>query len=670
MAGQAADRRPDEQLEGDEPADRVARQAEQSTGAPSRGATAERERLARLDGDPPQVDPADGLERPLDDVVRTDRHAAGHDHRVGLGEAPGGAGSSTSSRSSRAIPRSIDRRAGGGRRAPGGPARWRRGSRPARAARPAARTSSPVARTATRGRRWTATASRPGAGRERDRGRGHRRPRRRAPSLPSRRSSPRRRIAFPASTAHVDRAGRRAADRSRRVRADRPARPSASSGVVCSTGTTASAPAAAGRRSRSGSRCPARPGASATPAGRDLADRPASRTGASSVARRDVGRPDRVAVHRAVVPRREVGRGDDRDSARTWPSASSGACVSAGSGSADRAEDPLAGRLDRQERLAHASALPARGPTRRHDAARRSPGRRPSARDVSSQNWIGKSWTSRSVDRVERVRARRRRTARGRSRRPGRRRRATRPADDDRDDQDDRPEPDRPPVPRRPASHDPGHDQDDDRQQDEDPEGDEHRSDVLEVRPLPVVEDRRAVDRLGECRRPDDEVGQDAVRHRVDVGDRRSRSAASAPARSCSKPTQIGLRKTTTDDADDDHDRRHRDEDRQERLGVGDRFIGAIRSGRPDRPRPGRSATRPRASGPGPTSPRAEGRPVARCPSSAAAFRTRSVNASRSSSRMSRRPSIPAWIISWCSSGPKLGQVEHQRLVAPGRRPR
>ena len=32
---------------------------------------------------------------------------------------------------------------------------------------------------------------------------------------------------------------------------------------------------------------------------------------------------------------------------------------------------------------------------------------------------------------------------------------------------------------------------------------------------------------------------------------------------------------------------------------------------------------------------------------------------------MSRRPSMPAWMNSWCSSGPKLGEVEHQRLVAP-----
>ena len=39
----------------------------------------ERERLAGLDGDPPELDPADLLERGFDDVVRPDRHAARDD---------------------------------------------------------------------------------------------------------------------------------------------------------------------------------------------------------------------------------------------------------------------------------------------------------------------------------------------------------------------------------------------------------------------------------------------------------------------------------------------------------------------------------------------------------------------------------------------------------------
>ena len=60
-AGEAADRGADEQLEGDGRGDRVAGQPEQqdrrSAARPLRDP--EGERLAGLDGDPPQVDPAD-----------------------------------------------------------------------------------------------------------------------------------------------------------------------------------------------------------------------------------------------------------------------------------------------------------------------------------------------------------------------------------------------------------------------------------------------------------------------------------------------------------------------------------------------------------------------------------------------------------------------------------
>ena len=65
MAGQAPDDGPHEQLEGDERRHRVARQAEQQDRAPPAVdvRATERERLARLDGDAPQVHVADGVER-------------------------------------------------------------------------------------------------------------------------------------------------------------------------------------------------------------------------------------------------------------------------------------------------------------------------------------------------------------------------------------------------------------------------------------------------------------------------------------------------------------------------------------------------------------------------------------------------------------------------------
>ena len=62
-----------------------------SAAGPRRGP--ERERLAGLDGDPPEVDAADGLDRGLDDVVRPDRDAARDDERVrAVGEAATQAG--------------------------------------------------------------------------------------------------------------------------------------------------------------------------------------------------------------------------------------------------------------------------------------------------------------------------------------------------------------------------------------------------------------------------------------------------------------------------------------------------------------------------------------------------------------------------------------------------
>ena len=120
---------------------------------PGRSRDPERERLARLDRDPPELDPADRLERGLDDVVRPDRHAARHDERVGaLDEPAPRAGRGRRRASSVAIPRSIGSppAASTSARSPG---RWRPGCRPGRAPRRRARTSSPVASTAIRGRR-------------------------------------------------------------------------------------------------------------------------------------------------------------------------------------------------------------------------------------------------------------------------------------------------------------------------------------------------------------------------------------------------------------------------------------------------------------------------------------------------------------------------------------
>ena len=83
-AGEPAKRRADEQLEGDEARNRVAREAEhERIGAAGRSRRGpEGERLAGLDGNPPQVDPANRFDRGLHDVERADRDPAGHDDRV------------------------------------------------------------------------------------------------------------------------------------------------------------------------------------------------------------------------------------------------------------------------------------------------------------------------------------------------------------------------------------------------------------------------------------------------------------------------------------------------------------------------------------------------------------------------------------------------------------
>ena len=103
----------------------------------------------------------------------------------------------------------------------------------------------------------------------------------------------------------------RAAGPSRRGRAARGS-PAASSGVVSSTGTTASAPGGTGapvaiRTRRAAADLDLRRLARARPR-----RRPRAGPGASSVAPADVGGADRVAVHRRVVPRRQRRRADDR----------------------------------------------------------------------------------------------------------------------------------------------------------------------------------------------------------------------------------------------------------------------------------------------------------------------------------------------------------------------
>ena len=84
VAPQAAQHRAHEELEGDEAAHRVARQAEEDA-MPAIGprCAAVGQRLAGLDGHAPQVERADLLEDVLDDVVGADRDATGDDQHIG-----------------------------------------------------------------------------------------------------------------------------------------------------------------------------------------------------------------------------------------------------------------------------------------------------------------------------------------------------------------------------------------------------------------------------------------------------------------------------------------------------------------------------------------------------------------------------------------------------------
>ena len=228
---------------------------------------------------------AERRERGLDVVVRADRHAAGDEHDVGLVEraAQRGHGRARGRR-----PRAARRRPRRRPRAASAASVERVGVvdlARAPAARPASTSSSPVARTATRGRRAQRTR------------RGRRRRRRRARpgraacpaaarTSPARRSSPAPRTLSPAA--------RRVADDDERRR----------SRSTSSTGTTASAPVGQRRAGGDPDRLAVAERARRGRARR--ATRPRSRARGPPAPR-----AHREAVHRAVGERRDVVGGGD-----------------------------------------------------------------------------------------------------------------------------------------------------------------------------------------------------------------------------------------------------------------------------------------------------------------------------------------------------------------------
>ncbi len=241
--GQAPDGGAHEQLERDRRGHRVAGQPEDEDGTAA-GRTfrrPERERLARLDRDPPEIDLPDRLHGGLHDVIRSDRHPARHDQRVRAGLEPAAQSSEHVVELVGGDPE-IDRVGAGGAdlgpqsrpvgvRDAGRPERLARaaGPRPrSRGRRPSAGGGPGPARRPPRpaGRRPAAPIGRAGRqqGRRRRAGRCPRRARTRRPARPR------------------GRGRRRAAARSHRGRADRVDRHRRA--VWCaSTGTTASAPA-------------------------------------------------------------------------------------------------------------------------------------------------------------------------------------------------------------------------------------------------------------------------------------------------------------------------------------------------------------------------------------------------------------------------------------------
>ena len=145
----------------------------------------------------------------------------------------------------------------------------------------------------------------------------------------------------------------------------------------------------------------------------------------------------------------------------------------------------------------------------------------PTAIVVSTQKVSGNSWTRRSVQRVEQER-------------PGReeqlvehleRRVEGQQADDPERDRPDgdhasrQAEPPPEPGTRRPAAREQERRDEHDRADDREPvERREHAAHVAHVLRLALVEHRHAVERDVEVRRPDDEVGEDRVGRRPQVG--------------------------------------------------------------------------------------------------------------------------------------------------------
>ena len=254
MPGQATERRTHEQLERHERADRVPGQAEQQRRRPSGsepsspGARASRTRTACRAGRPPATGRcAELLECDADDVVRPDRDPTRHDDRVRASDRPAHSRARTSSKRSAAIPRMrlaacrVDHRHQAGPFASGMPAGP--SSLPG-APDLIARRHDADDRPAVDGSWSTPTpAARPIAAGVTA-----------VPAVDDRRSPPRGRsrgrIEPPTDTAWWTAIAAGNGPVASRPRGPAAA-PAASSGVVCSTGTTASAPGGIGRRSRS-----------------------------------------------------------------------------------------------------------------------------------------------------------------------------------------------------------------------------------------------------------------------------------------------------------------------------------------------------------------------------------------------------------------------------------
>ena len=265
---------------------------------------------------------------------------------------------------------------------------------------------------------------------------------------------------------------------------------------------------------------------------------------------------DRIAIHRRIRPRRQrdprgdglghdpperVGRGDAFRADRL------------GNGE-DRVARLLDAQQPRRPRGALTSRVPAPPPGRsraaaaavrpapspgdeRHDRATIAMITTPTTSAVSSQNWNGKSWTSRSVVGSNRYD-------------PAGKKIWWKMLEqlvegDQPDDAERRPTPTvSPSAPPRTARHvrarsrrAAGRDEHDDRGDGQDPQPAEHRPDIDHVRPLPLIEHRRPVDRDGEVA-AEHEVGQDRVGRRAQLLGREPgprRGLARDPART--RPT-------------------------------------------------------------------------------------------------------------------------------------